>query len=161
MLTFQRTKLFQIAITMIVGLPCIALSATPPSQKDDVVWHWFSKCSDGKLIKFEVIQDSNIIYTASFPICHVHQRDIMPEPEQRILSFFVESKKYKYFGAKNGTRLEGNIWEAGTDSDGIVLGVSFSTKNKTFLNSLFILDPDKPSEYEFAKGLVVKTFPVN
>jgi len=161
MLTFRRANLFRAVIAMIVSLPCAALSAPSSNQEDTVVWHWFSQCSDAKQITVEVTQDSNIIYTASFPICHVRRGDIMPEPKQRLLSFVLDSKKHKYFGAKKGAQLEGNIWEAGADPDDIILGVSFDTKEQIFLNSIFILYPDKLSQSELAKGLVIKTFPAS
>jgi hypothetical protein len=161
MLTFRRANLFRAVIALIVSFPCAALSAPSSNQEDTVVWHWFSQCSDAKHITIEVTQDSKIIYTSSFPICHVRRGDIMPEPKQRLLSFVLDSKKHRYFGAKKGARLEGNIWEAGGDPDDIILGVSFDTKEQVFLNSIFILYPDKPSQSELAKDLVIKTFPAS
>jgi hypothetical protein len=146
---------------MIVSLPCAALSAPSSNQEDTVVWHWFSQCSDAKQITVEVTQDSKIIYTSSFPICHVRRNDIMPEPKQRLLSFVLDSKKNRYFGVKKSAQLKGNIWEAGADPDAIILGVSFDTKEQVFLNSIFILYPDKPSQSGLVKGLVIKTFPAS
>jgi hypothetical protein len=65
----------------------------------------------------------------------------------------------RLFGAPRGELLEGNIWEAGADDDAVILGVSFSGLHRVWLNSLYMLDPDKPSETLFAPGLIFRTRP--
>ena len=56
--------------------------------------------------------------------------------------------------------IEGNIWLASGDSDALVLGVSFSTKKKILLNTLFVAKPDVMSVSEIDPGIVIRTFPL-
>ena len=53
--------------------------------------------------------------------------------------------------------VEGNIWEAGSESDSVLLGISFSTKDQVLLNTLHIAEMGRTSSSELAPGLIVKT----
>jgi hypothetical protein len=79
--------------------------------------------------------------------------------EQKHLAFSLVNEKWSYFGEAKGEKLEGNIWESATDPDDIVLGLTIETKTQTWLHTLLIVEPDKPSRFLLGKGLVVKIHP--
>jgi hypothetical protein len=146
------------ALALVASVPCPVFSTTL-STPDEVVWHWFGQCSDARGMTAEVTLDSKVLYTSSFPICQMRRGDIPAEAEQRRLVFFLEKEKRSFFGEAKAKRLEGNIWEAGGDPKDIILGVSFATKDRIWLNTLHFVDPHKSSRSVLAKGLVIKTFP--
>ena len=55
--------------------------------------------------------------------------------------------------------LEGNIWQAGADPESLTLGVSFVSGNRILMNAVHIAHPADRHESDFAKGLVVRTYP--
>lgn len=58
-------------------------------------------------------------------------------------------------------RIEGNIWEAGTDAGIIYFGLSFMTKEQLLLNTIHIARPDRVSVTQIDPGIVVRTVPMN
>ena len=56
--------------------------------------------------------------------------------------------------------IEGNVWQAGSDPDELLLGISFSTKNQVLLNTIHIAKPGRVSSSEVDRGIVVRTFPI-
>ena len=155
--TFRKHTITFIC-ALIASLPCTTRSA-PMSTNKEVVWHWFSQCSAAKIITIEVSLDSKTVYKSSFSICQTVRGDIRPEPMQRRLIFFPKKTSPSILGEPKSERLEVNIWEAGEDPNDIVLGLSFTTKQRIWLNSLHIVEPDKLSRSVLAKGLVVSTYP--
>jgi hypothetical protein len=137
----------------------LSANAVELSTPDEVVWHWFSRCTDEKTIAIEVTQDKKTIFETSFPICKMRRGDVAPEPVQKRLVFFLVNEKRSYFGEPKGEKLEGNIWESGTDPNDVILGLSFDTKTQIWLHSHLIVEPDKSSQFSMGKGLVVKIHP--
>ena len=78
---------------------------------------------------------------------------------QRTLVFKIAGPHKSLFGEPRKETLEGNVWQAGRDPDGIVLGVSFARPKRVWCNSLHVLDPNKASKTVLARGLIVKTAP--
>jgi hypothetical protein len=147
------------ALVIVVSFTCPAL-AVQLSSPDEVVWNWFSKCSDIKSLTIEITHNDKILYKSSFPICQLRRRDIPVELGQKRLVFFLEkSEKRSFLGEPKGVRIEGNIWKAGGDPDAIILSVSFDTKERVWLNTLHIAYPEKASKSVLARGLVIKTYP--
>lgn len=113
---------------------------------------------------FELWMNGAMIHRTSFPICPI--QDLSEEdPHQRILRFFFKGG-YVFQGeyhTKTAQKIEGNIWQAGTDGGDILLGVSFSAPGphgQILLNTIHVADPDSESRTEIDRGLIVHTFPI-
>ena len=127
----------------------------------EIVWHWYAQCADSILMKMEVSLDGKQLIATLFDMCQMPRHAIRPEFSQKLLNFDLNSKKRSFFGEQKGKHLKGRIWEAGEDKNDFVLGVSFTSNERVWCNTLHILDPEKPSQSTFASGLVIKTFPIS
>jgi hypothetical protein len=128
------------------------------SPKENAVWDWDARCSSPKQIRIEVTLDGKRIYGTNFGICDASDYP-QPMKGQRTLVFKIAGPHKSLFGEPRKETLEGNVWQAGRDPDGIVLGVSFAGPKRVWLNSLHVLDPNKASKTVLARGLVVRTAP--
>jgi hypothetical protein len=139
----------------------LALSANAAElpSPDKAVWHWFSTCANEKTLSIEITLGKKSIFKSSFPLCKMRRTKIKPGLVPKHLAFSLENKKRSYFGEVKGEMLEGNIWESGAEPDNIVLGLTFETKTQTWLHTLLVVEPDKPSRFLLGKGLVVTTHP--
>lgn len=139
------------------------------SQQSAVkVWHWFGKCPQADTMCVEIRLQEKLIHQTSFPICLSYRNDIEPENPQKILKFYFDAncgifetgedaERDSLLGSLGMRRIEGNIWQAGKDTNSIYLGVSFVTQNRILLNSIHIAKHDSLSISEQAKGLIVRT----
>src|SRR5437773_12524723 len=91
-------KAFAVVALALSLAPLGAGSQTLPPPSEQVVWHWFSECSEAKLITAEVLLNGKSIYKSSFTICRMSRDDIQPEPQQRILEFFLQEETKSLFG---------------------------------------------------------------
>jgi hypothetical protein len=55
--------------------------------------------------------------------------------------------------------VEGDVWEAGAESDVLLLGVSFSTGDRIVMNTIHIAHPGSPDTTAIADGLLILTYP--
>lgn len=65
----------------------------------------------------------------------------------------------EYRNKASKEQLEGNIWEAGAEVDGLSFGVSVAGKEDILLNSIHFADPEKASKSEFGGGLTITSAP--
>jgi len=135
-----------------------AIAATQPA--DIAGWQWSSQCSSPRRFEAEVILNRQKIYTTVFDICR------LPLPNgatktQRILKFDLASPRESLFGEHKGERLEGNIWEAGRDSDALLLGVSFVGPKQIWCNTIHVVYPERSSKTLLARGFQIRTHPVH
>jgi hypothetical protein len=129
--------------------------------RNETVWNWFQNCSENKAMRLEVVQDGKIIYRSSFPICRSNTGSKPAARRQRIIVFHFKGGHVfqgEYHTAKT-QMIEGNIWQAGADSDALLLGLSFSSKKQVLLNTIHVAKPDSVSASEVDGGIVVRTFP--
>jgi len=106
----------------------------------------------------QVTLNGKRIYSTSFGICHVSNYS-QPMKHQRTLVFRIAGGHKSLFGEPRQEALEGNVWQAGRDTNDILLGVSFAGPKRVWCNSLHILNPDRASRTILAHGLVVLTEP--
>jgi hypothetical protein len=146
-------RLMQILLTLALCMTT-ANGITASDRSNDEVWTWSDQCGTSKQITVELVVDGFRIYRRSIPICVV-ERNSLPSGSSSTLLV----TKRSHFGEPSRTRLETDFWQAGGDIDAVILGVSFASANRVWLNTLHIALPDKLSEAELAKGVVVKTYP--
>ena len=158
-----------LALPLFVTVCALALMAAPlsgqapRSSREQLVWHWFGGCGgrDSLILEFHV--DGQLVYSSTFPVCHMRRADIRPEPQQRILTFRFEAAPHR-FGTQYRTaepeQITGNVWEAGPRQTAVVLGVSFATADRVLLNTRHAARPTSPARSEWIRGLELITRPV-
>jgi hypothetical protein len=159
MLLFRMHRpMLIIALLLVAGAPSASYSQTPASG--EMVWHWFGSCSDARTMTVDVTLSGNSLFKSSFPICLVHRSDKQTELSHGNLRFFFKAQA-RLFGdefASLGTPdIEGNIWEAGSERDAILLGVSFMTKERILLNTIHVAGARNTTQAELATRLVMKS----
>ena len=104
-----------------------------------------------------------VIHRSSFPICPIHGRSEEVGPPQKTVAFLFKGG-YVFQGTYHTARtqtIEGNIWQAGTDPDAILFGVSFTSQNQILLNTIHIAKLGSESTSEIDRRLIVRTFPIH
>lgn len=120
-------------------------------------------------MKLEVRLDQKIIYESSFAIYRKNHSDSYDMIPEKSLSFiFNAPRAIVWQGYKDDDeitaidqKIECDVWLAGTDSDLLILGVSFMGQNSCYMNTLHIVHPGLREESIIASGLVIITVPVD
>ena len=100
------------------------------------------------------------LFTSSFPICFIHRSENQNERAHNNLRFFFKALARMFgeeFSSLGAPDIEGNIWEAGSEHDVILLGVSLMTKDCILLNTIHIAPASNAAEVELAAHLVMKS----
>jgi len=124
----------------------------------EYVWHWSNQCRIPKRIGVAVVLNGDTTYKAVIPVCRIKSVDLGSGEKQATLSFTLRDHKRIFFGEPVGTPINWNIWEVGSESGSITLGVSASQGTRVLLNTLHTAKPDAALESKFAQRLIVKTF---
>jgi hypothetical protein len=160
-------------IVVLIGL--LGAISTPihshatPNSNNDNAWQWYSPCPDNVVMQVDVLFEGKKIYSSLFPACVMARGDIPIKSPQIILSFFFTANANIFndledevnFSNIGVQKIEGIIWRAGGEDNGIILGVSFittkSSPRQILLNSLHFAEAHKMSETNLAEGLVIRT----
>jgi len=156
-------SLGRLAAILIIALTPSALWCQDSKVKYDNLWHWFQRCHAKRDLGVEVVLNGKMIYKSSFPVYPISHRSETEENFQKVLAFFFKGGhtfqgEYRTVPSQ---KIEGNIWQAGTDPGVLILGLSFSTKTKILLNTLHIVKQDGESRSVLDRGLFVRTFPAD
>ena len=133
----------------------LALAAGAAAPGEDLVWVWFSKCDEPRSLVFELESDGRVIHTSRFSVCLTGRGENVGKQ----IAFPLTSKS-SHFGEPPGSSVDVNVWEAGGERTGMILGVSFMSANRVWLNTLHFAEVDRQSTSTLAPGIVVKTYPV-
>jgi hypothetical protein len=117
------------------------------------------------MMGIEVRVDGKSVFRSSFPIC---KRTSPPSADrsgkQEILAFtFKGGRTFQgQYQTNSEETVEGNIWQAAPDPDGLILGVSFVSKkqNQILLNAVEFAQAGRRSVQEVDPGIFVETFPL-
>jgi hypothetical protein len=137
-----------------------------PSQEGPV-WFWFTSCG-GPAMNLEVRLDQKVLYKSSFPLCRAERSSVHSQGQARKLHFVFRPRRaivWQGYREEDDTtdanqRIEGDIWLAGADPDALLMGISFSSHDSIYLNTIHIAHPARRDQSEVASGLVVITNPV-
>ena len=126
----------------------------------EIVWHWTDDKHAERIIIFETTVDGKVVSNARFPVRMAARSEIKPEQKQKILeyNFILKKKKGRNFNDVSHGSVEGNIWEAGMEKNGIIFGISWVTGNQVILNTLHFAQIDKLEADEIAPGVNFKTY---
>ena len=144
----------------------LALHAAEPST-DGSIWFWFSDCGQNKLA-LEVTLDRTVLYKTTFSICKADRQAYLKSPNPTLRFTFKPKRPITWTGYREPAEttgrkysLEGNVWLAGAEPTGLLLGVSFQSPKQIHMNSLHTASPTQESRTEIEPGLIVITKPID
>jgi hypothetical protein len=127
----------------------------PPAEP---TWEWLKTCKAGKRMRIELVMNGAVIHRSSFPICRM-VRNVEP-PQKRIEFSFTGGYVFQgEYHTKKTQRIEASFWQAGTERNTLLLGVSFTSDNQILLNTIHVANVNRASTSEIDRGIVVRTFP--
>jgi hypothetical protein len=156
-----KAALIPASLLLIVALVPPALSQDSVAATDQSGWRWFQECSENREMGIEVLLKGKLIHSSSFPICP-SDRSKNAASQQKVVVFHFKGGHVfqgEYRTAPTEV-IEGNIWQAGVDSDAILLGISFMTKKQVLLNTIHVGKVGRLSTSKVDRDIVVRTFPV-
>src|SRR5437762_1044092 len=69
----MRATPFPAAVCALALLPAPVSGQAPSSAREQLVWHWFGGCAGNDSLFLEFHVDGKLVYSATFPICHVRR----------------------------------------------------------------------------------------
>lgn len=150
-------------IRLFVSLTLLATAtlAQGRSSKRATVWSWSGECPNS-MMAVQIVIKGRTIYRSSFRACKKQLRGANTERGQGTLIFRFSARhtfQATYRTAKS-EEIEGNIWQAGADSDAILLGVSFVTHRQVLLNTIHVVKPCRPTQSILDRDLLIRTYPL-
>jgi hypothetical protein len=161
----RRIKNAFYAFAVVFGLgvsPGFHWSQTP-STRPQAGWYWYGGCREPKTLGLEILLDGKSIYHSSFRICRMRSTDVPPLREGPEVAFSLRGGHVFQGNLRTSPKemVEANIWQAGCEPDGLLLGISFSAKGRVLLNTLHLAKADRASEALLDRGLVIRTNPIS
>jgi len=145
-----------------IALYCLLCSVPGRAYADPDTWQWFGNCPSAQSLAIRVALDGKSLFHRVVPICRTAIRD------KRSLTFaFTAPRRITWTGygdtdlqTSKAERIEGDIWLAGAQVDGLLLGINFSTKTTIVMNTVHRAKPAEQTQSEIERGLVITTEPV-
>ncbi len=152
------------ALAVVLGLGISPGSPLPQtrSTRPQVAWYWCSDRRESKTLALKILLDGKSIYRSSFRVCRTRSGDVPPLKEGPEVTFSFRGGHV--FQGEHPTSpkemVEVTIWQAGSEPDGLLLGISFSTKGRVLLNTLHLAETDHTSQSQSDHSLLIRTYPV-
>jgi hypothetical protein len=141
------------------------LSGKLAVSQEQKVWSWFTSCGTKALV-IDLILDGRPLYGATTPICQGTREDHMNS--KKVSFTFQPPRAITWTGyrgqaltTKAGQKLSADLWQAGTDPNDLVLGISVSDGRVLYMNATHVAYPEEPSTTEIEKGLIITTHPTD
>ena len=123
------------------------------------------------MMKLEVRLDGRLVYHSSFPMCREDAAGFTQEKQRDLVFTFRAPREIVWTGYKenddrtNATQeIKTQIWEAGGEVWGLLLGAYFTTVDKTgdvsLMNTIIFVEARKRYETQITRGLSVTTYPL-
>ena len=116
-------------------------------------------------MKLELRLDKELLFDASFPLCQAERDSVASQGAKGRIDFVLKAPRainwegyHDHDKSSKGDLIEVNFWLAGSDPDRLIIGASFADAKRILMNGLHLASPDKRSETEMAKGLIVITY---
>jgi hypothetical protein len=135
----------------------IAQDSSLLQKTPDTVWTWSSHCSAKQELSVTIRLESKTLYQGILPICRGDRDTEDGRVEFHFSSHHLFGGQYR---ARKRDTIEGDIWQAGGDTDALILGISVATEKQIMLNTLHVAKPDKQTSAELDKGLYITAYPV-
>ena len=123
--------------------------------------HRTAPCHPDSGIDLTIFLDRTPVYHGVLAACPGLLPDAMRERYTRATFFFrpVRSLMWDDVRTRPRERVEGNVWRAGTDSEVVLLGISFVARGRVLLNTIHIAAVDTSTEFSLGAGFRSVTLP--
>lgn len=150
----QCIRLF-VSITLLAT----ATLAQGPSSDGAAVWSWSGECPNS-MVAVQIVIKGRTVYRSNFRACKTQLSGANTEREQgRLIFRFSGGHTFQdTYRTVKSEKIEGNIWQAGADSDAILLGVSFVTHRQVLLNTIHVVKPGRPTQSMLDRDLLMRTY---
>ena len=114
-----------------------AASAAAQAAAGGAVWHMSPECRTADSLRIEVRLNGRTLFSAPVGVCLAR---LGQGPKENVLTFTFRARPDLFgrrFRGRGAQEIEGNIWKAGGETDGMLLGVSFMT-DRVLLNTLHV-----------------------
>ncbi len=118
-------------------------------------------------MSLEVKLDGRTLYKSTFPLCRASRGSSESQGESGRVQFsFRPGRAIKWLGYRDAAEttgadqlIEADLWQAGADPDDLLIGVSFASGSRIYMNTVVVAHPGRRETTTVAEGLVVTTFP--
>jgi hypothetical protein len=155
-IVFDVNRRAALAIALVFVLPSFSQQPTSRPEPPDTVWTWSKQCGTNHKLGVTVRLDGKVLYRGVLLIC----RGSRSAENGRVTFHFAGGHRFQgEYRTRSTDNIQGDIWQAGGESDALILGISFDTRNQILLNTLHIARTDRQTSSELDKGLVITTYP--
>lgn len=152
----KQRKLMLSLFTALLAAPAVAQHPSLHGAPD-VVWTWSNKCDATKQLRVTVRLERKLLYDGLLSICRGNRNAEDGRAEFHFSSDHLFGGEYR---ARKSDTIEGDIWQAGGETDALMLGISLATTKQVMLNTLHLAKPDKQTSAKLDNGLYITTSPV-
>jgi hypothetical protein len=150
-------KCILLFFAVLTGVPAIAQQPSLRPETSEVVWTWSSRCNGDLKLGVAVRLGRKVLYRGVLPIC----RGSRDTEDGRVAFHFAGGHAFQgEYRTRSTDFVEGDIWQAGGESDALILGLSFDTGKQILLNTLHVARVEKQTSSELDKDLFITTYPV-
>ncbi len=127
------------------------------------VWFWSGDCPNENTMGLKIIVDDQTVYRSTFRTCQMKRTNAAAEKQhgKKVFRFSGGHTFQNTHPTAKAESIQGTIWQAGAETDGILLGISFVAHDQVLLNTMHLVKPDKPTQSTLDRGVVIKTYPVS
>jgi hypothetical protein len=145
-------------LAVLFASPEFAQQPSTSTGTSEAVWTWSKQCGGNHELGVTVRLERKVLYRGILPIC----RGSREAEDGRVEFHFSGGHRFQgEYRTRSTDSIAGDIWQAGGESDALVLGVSFDSMRHVLLNTLHVARPDKQTSSELDKGLVITTYPIS
>src|SRR6266496_2001352 len=120
-----------------------------------------TSCAADSGIELAITLDSTPLYQGVLAACPDMLPDSLRERYTRATFVFRPAKSLRWDEVRTppGETIEGNVWRAGDDSNAVLLGISFVTRDRVLLNTIHIAALDTSTAFPLGAGIRSVTLP--
>lgn len=153
-----------ISLTILLGF---TLFSRASELQEGAVWYW-QDGGNGQRTKLEVRLDDKTILTTTFAVVQTRRATIPKRSYAKKIRFsFKPQRSIVWSGYRDEDivspakkRVECEIWMAGADESGLILGACFDKPSAILMNALHLALSTREAHCEIAEGLTIVTTPV-
>jgi hypothetical protein len=144
-------------LALLFALPSFAQQPASQPEPPDTVWTWSQQCGNHHKLGVTVRLGPRVLYRGVLLICRGSRDAENGRAAFRFAGGHFFQGEYRTHSTDS---IEGDIWQAGAESDSLILGISFDTGRQILLNTLHCARLDRQTSSKLDKGLFITTYPI-